>query len=233
MKKYYLCILALSISSLLSAQEYFETLPENPDPNKCFAKCVVPDEYGEEQVTIMTKPEFKRLEIIPAEYENQPQEVIIRPASKRFVYVPAVYQTEVDTLWIKDPYHKLEVIPATFSQDYETLEVKPKNGKWAAGENDPDCPSINPADCRIFHYVERPAVIREVPFQKINQDVATQSRRIVGEYRLITKQVELTPAHTVEEDIPQRTQTVQRRILVKDETTKETIVPAEYNEFTK
>ena len=63
--------------------------------------------------------------------------------------------------------------------------------------------------------------------------MATQSRRIVGEYRLITKQVELTPAHTVEEDIPQRTQTVQRRILVKDETIKETIVPAEYNEFTK
>lgn len=233
MKKNYFCLLFFSITTFLTAQEYFEMLPENPDPNKCFAKCVVPDEYGEEQVTIMTKPEFKRLEIIPAEYENQPQEIVVRPASKRFVYVPAVYETVVDTLWIKDPYHKLEVIPASFSQDYETLEVKPKTGTWVAGENDPDCPSINPADCRIFHYVERPAVIREVPVQKINQNVVTQSRRIVGEYRLITKQVEVTPAHTLEEDIPQKTQTIQRRILVKDETTKETVVPAEYTQVTK
>ena len=93
MKKTTLLILTLFFTTTLSAQEYFETLPENPDPNKCFAKCVVPDEYGEEQVTILSKPEFKRLEIIPAQYESQAQEIVIRPASKRFVYVPAVYET--------------------------------------------------------------------------------------------------------------------------------------------
>jgi len=233
MKKTTLLILTLFFTTTLSAQEYFETLPENPDPNKCFAKCVVPDEYGEEQVTILSKPEFKRLEIIPAQYESQAQEIVIRPASKRFVYVPAVYETQVDTLWIKDPYHKLEVILASFTQDYETVEVKPKTGTWVAGENDPDCPSINSADCRIFHFVERPAVLREIPIQKKERDVATQSRRITGEYRLITKQVEVTPAHTTEENIPERTQTIQRRILVKDETTKEVVVPAEYIQVTK
>ena len=59
-------------SFLLSiGSKYFENLPENPDPNKCFAKCVVTDEYKEEEVIIITKPEHKRLEIIPAEYETE------------------------------------------------------------------------------------------------------------------------------------------------------------------
>ena len=233
MKKQYLIYLCLLLSCCLSAQEYFETLPENPDPNKCFAKCVVPDEYGEEEVTIMTKPEHKRVEIIPAEYENRTQEIVIRPASKRFVYVPAVYETVVDTLWIKDPYHKLEVIPTTFKKDFETLEVKPKTGTWVAGEKDPDCPSIDPADCRIFHFVERPAVVRDIPVQKIDKKVETQAEKITGEYRLITKQVEVSPAHIEEEDIPQRTQSVQRNVLVKDETTRELIEPAEYTTVIK
>lgn len=129
MKKNYFCLLFFSITTFLTAQEYFEMLPENPDPNKCFAKCVVPDEYGEEQVTIMTKPEFKRLEIIPAEYENQPQEIVVRPASKRFVYVPAVYETVVDTLWIKDPHHKLEDIPQKTQTIQRRILVKDETTK--------------------------------------------------------------------------------------------------------
>lgn len=52
MKKKYLPIVSFFlIANSLFAQEYFETLPDNPDPNKCFAKCVVPDEYAEETVT--------------------------------------------------------------------------------------------------------------------------------------------------------------------------------------
>lgn len=192
------------------SQEYFESLPENPDPNKCFAKCVIPDEYAEETLTVIVKPEHETLEVIPAVYKTEYKEVIIRPASMRFVYVPAVYETVVDTIWIKDEFQKLTVHPAEFELDFENIEIKPTTGNWVAGEKDPDCPSIDKSDCRIFNYVENPAVVREIPIQKLKTKETTSAEVIEGNYVLATKQVEVTPAHTVQEQIPERTQTIER-----------------------
>lgn len=233
MKKNYLVILALFCVQFISAQEYFETLPENPDPNKCFAKCIVPDEYKEETVTVTINPAYKKLEIIPAVYKTEYEEIVIRNESKRFIYEPAVYEAVVDTIWIKDDYHKLTVHPAEFSQDYETIEIKPQTGNWVAGEKDPDCPSIDKSDCRIFHYVENPSVVREIPIQKLAANEKTTAEEIKGKYRLITRQVEVSPAQTRQEVIPSKSQTLERQILVTDETTKEITVPAESTEIIK
>jgi outer membrane protein OmpA-like peptidoglycan-associated protein len=232
MKKLYLLLMSMSFFWFFS-QEYLDELPENPDPNKCFAKCVVPDEYREEVVRVQAKPEHRKLSIVPAVYRTESEEIVIRPESKRFVYEPAVYRTVVDTLWIKDPYHKLTVQPVAFSQDYESVEIKPLTGSWVAGEKDPDCPSIEPADCRIFHFVESPAVYRDVPIQKIVSKESTTAQEIKGNYRLITKQVEVSPAQARQEIIPKKTRTIERQVLVTDETTRETTVPAEYTEVVK
>ena len=232
MKKFYLFIVVLS-SAFINAQEYLATLPENPGPNKCYAKCIVPDEYKNETVRVMVRPAYDRLEIIPAEYKTEEQEVIVRPASKRFIYEPAQYETITDTLWVKDPYHQLKVIPASFSTNHETVVVKPKTGNWVAGEDDPNCPSINPADCRIFHYREVPAIERDIPVEKLSAAANTASTRKEGKYKLITRQVETRPAQTSEEDIPAKIQRVQRSVLVKDETTRKISIPAEYKEVTK
>lgn len=58
MKNPYLFLVVVCTVFATQAQEYFESLPENPVPNVCFAKCVVPDEYREEVVRVMTKPEY-------------------------------------------------------------------------------------------------------------------------------------------------------------------------------
>ena len=128
MKKSYLFLFTLLSANFLFSQEYFESLPENPDPNKCFAKCVIPDEYAEETLTVIVKPEHETLEVIPAVYKTEYEEVIIRPASMRFVYVPAVYETVVGTIWIKDEFQKLTVHPAEFERDFENIEIRPTTG---------------------------------------------------------------------------------------------------------
>lgn len=163
MKNPYLFLVVVCTVFATQAQEYFESLPENPGPNVCFAKCVVPDEYREEVVRVMTKPEYTVLEVIPAVYETKTEEIIVKPASIEYSNVPAVYRTVYDTVWTVDSYNKLSVIPASFSDDFESVEIKPKTGAWVAGEKDPDCPSIDPADCRIFHYVENETVTRDLP----------------------------------------------------------------------
>ena len=232
MKKSYFFIAMLCATSIC-AQEYLTELPENPEPNKCYAKCIVPDEYKDETVRVLLRPAYDKLEVVPAQYKNECQEIVIRPASKRFIYEAAEYETITDTLWIKDPYHQLKVIPASFSTDYETVEVKPKTGNWVAGEDDPDCPSINPADCRVFHYREIPAIERDIPVEKMVAAANTTARLIDGRYKLITRQVESRPAQTREQAIPAKTQTVERRVLVKDETTRKITIPAVYKDVTK
>ena len=181
----------------------------------------------------MIRPAFDKLEVVPAEYKNDYQEVVVRPASKRFIYEAAQYETITDTLWTKDPYHQLKVIPTTFSTDYETVEVKPKTGNWVAGEDDPDCPSINPADCRVFHYREIPAIERDIPVEKMREEANTTAQRVEGRYKLITRQVEVRPAQTREQEIPAKTQTIQRRVLVKDETVRKVTIPSVYKDVTK
>jgi hypothetical protein len=103
MKNLYLSLVCVCIVFATQAQEYFESLPENPGPNVCFAKCVVPDEYREEVVRVMTKPEYTVLEVIPAEYETKTEEIIVKPASIKYSNVPAVYRTVYDTVWTVEP----------------------------------------------------------------------------------------------------------------------------------
>ena len=206
---------ACSTSTLL-AQEYYETLPENPDPNVCYAKCVVPDKFKEEVTQVMTKPEYTVLEILPAQYKTETEEIITKPASIRYTNVPAVYKTVYDTLWILEPYHKLTTIPTSFSDDYETVEIRPKTVVWIAGEKDPDCPSIdNPDDCRIFHYIENQAITRDVPVKKVLQKSHTSSEMIAGKFQLVARQVEVSPATTKQEEIPAEKKAIDRKVLVK------------------
>lgn len=233
MKKTYPLLGCLILVFMAHSQEYFESLPENPDPNVCFAKCVIPDEYREETVTVMIKPEYTVLEVVPAEYKTEEEEVLIKPASKKFFNVPAVFRTVYDTVWIEEPYNKLAITPPTFTDDFESIEIKPKTGAWVAGEKDPDCPSIEPADCRIFHYVENEAVMRDVPTKKILQESRTSSTKIAGKYRLVKREVEMSPATTRQEEIPPIKKTIKRKTLIKDETTTTKTIPAEYAEVLK
>lgn len=208
-------------------------LPSNPEDGKCYAKCIEPDEYKEEAVKVMTKPAYKKLEIVPAEYKTEVEKIVVKPASKKYTYVPATYKTVYDTIWTKDTYNKLSIVPADFRDDLETVEIKSAYGKWVAGEKDPDCPSIDPDDCRVFHYKEYPAVSRDVGVERLVKNETPDSKEIVGKYVVESREVEVTPARYDEEAIPEVTKEITKSVLVKDESTKQIDVPAEYSEVTK
>jgi len=210
-----------------------DALPANPEPGKCYAKCIEPDEYKEEVTQVMVKPAYTKLEIVPTEYKTVEEEIIVKPASKKYTYVPATYKTVYDTIWTKDPYNKLSIDPADFKDNVTTVEVKSKYGKWVAGEKDPDCPSIDPADCRVFHYREYDAVNRDIPIEDKVKDETTDSENIKGKYVVEAREVEVTPARYDEEVIPEIKKTVSKQVLVKDESTKTIEVPAEYQDVTK
>ncbi len=232
MKPIYTLVVLLCATTFYAQEQYLEKLPDNPDPGKCYAKCIVPDQYDTETVRVLEVPAHTKLHVVPAEYKVVRDEVVIKPASKKYKFIPATYRTVVDTFWIEEPYNKQYPKEATFLDAYETVEVKSGSGKWVAGEN-PDCPSINPDDCRIFYYREDPSVSRDVPVKKLASDATSSTKQVGGEYKLVKRQVMVTPAKTEEIPVPEVKDVVERRVLVKDETTREVEVPAIYTTVEK
>jgi len=233
MKLIYSLLIMLITSNLAFGQGGMDALPSNPEPGKCYAKCIEPDEYKEEVFTVKIKPEYTKLEVIPAEYKSVDEEIIVKPKSKKYTYVPATYKDVYDTIWTKDTYNKLSVLPAEFKPNIETVEVKSKYGKWVAGEKDPDCPSINPEDCRVFYYREYDAVKKDIPIENKQKDETTSAKEITGKYVVEKRQVEVTPARYDEEIIPAIKKTISKQVLVNDESTKKEQLPAEYKEVTR
>lgn len=226
-------LLSLLLSGLYLSAFSQDGLPTDPDPGKCYAKCISPDEYTTEIQKVMTKPAYKTLEVVPTQYKTVVDTVIIKPASEKYIYKPATYKTVTDTIWTKDGYDKLAILPSEFSDDKVTVEIKSKSGKWVAGDKDPDCPSIDPEDCRVLHYRAFPAVNKDVPVEKLVKDETTSSKAINGKYILVKRQVEVTKARYDAQKIPAQKRAVSREVLVKNETTTSVTVPAVYTEVTK
>ena len=81
MKTPYLLFTMLSCSIVFS-QDYLDKQPENPEPGKCYAKCVTPDVFKEETIVVESIPSYDKLEIIPAVYKTVLAEVILKPVLK-------------------------------------------------------------------------------------------------------------------------------------------------------
>lgn len=232
MKSIYMLFALFSAITLQAQEQYLDKLPDNPEPGKCYAKCIVPDEFDIETIRVLEVPAHTTLQVVPAEYKVVRDEVVVKPASKKYKFVPATFTTVVDTFWIEEPYNKQYPSEAVFADHYKEIEVKSKSGKWVAGEN-PDCPSIDPNDCRIFHFREDPAVMRSVPVKKLVTPARSTTKQIGGKYKLVKREVIATPARTEEILIPEVKDVVERRVLVSDETTRAVDVPAKYTTIEK
>ncbi len=229
---YLICLTFLFVFGFAKAQE----LPANPQPGKCYVKCITKDEFKEVEETIVVYPAYTKLEVVPATYKTVEERVLVKEASKKLVYVPAVYET-VEVPYIKQEGRTdLTINPASFGSDSRTFEVYPKTSGWEYKET--VCDSPNKEDCVVACFVEYPAQFRdvsittlakdatvsnvgvnEVPTSYKKQVVKTPARmqevEIPAEYATIKRQVIATPATTRSVKIPERTQTVTRTVLAK------------------
>lgn len=231
----YVYLLSLSFFVSLSAfAQIGAGIPLIPQDNKCYALCTTQDEYKTETENVLIKPAYKTLTIIPAEYKTITEEVIVKPASKKFVYVPATYKTVTDTIWTKEGYTKLTKIPSKFSDDIKTVETKASIERYvASGQRVPNCDSTNPNDCQIVCAKTFPAEYKTVPVVNKVKDETVSKSPVKGVFTIVSRQVEVTPARYNTIDIPETKKTITKSVLVKDEETRETEVPAEYTTIQK
>lgn len=237
---------------MVQAQE--QGYPTNPEFGKCYAKCVVPDEYETVTEQILVKPESKRIITIPAQYETKTEQILIKEASTKIVPIPAVYETVTETIEVKPAATKLVEVPATFETVTERILTAPESGKWeskniygsgsssSTGGNSQYRGQVStaclqgkgdPGDCNILCWVKIPAQYKTVTKKVEKTPATTNTIEIPAEYQTITRQVVKSPATTQTVEIPAEYRTITKRLLVSPAQTQEEVIPAEYSTVTK
>ncbi len=207
-------------------------LPTNPEPGKCYVKCITKDTFENIQERIQVQPEYTTLEVVPATYKTVEERVLVKEESKRLTYIPAVYE-DVEVSYIKrEAGSRLRVIPASFGTSSQTIQVQPKTSGWEYKVLE-DCPSINKDECVAACFVEYPSQSRNVQVTTLASDASTTSEAIAEQTTTYTKRVVKTPARIEETVIPAEYKTITRQVVDTPASTRSVTVPAQYNSVTK
>ena len=201
---------------------------------KCYKRCVTPDVFQNQDVTVQTKPAYKILKVVPATYETQTERVLVKEASKKLRVIPAVWGTKTVSYTKSVTGASLKVIPATFSNGSQTVEVKPESARWEMSSVPPsECDSADPNDCRYMCYKAIPAEYRTVATKELASDARVESTpggQTTGTY---TVRIVTTPAKVEEVPVPEEYSTIKKTVLVKDAYTTDETIPAVYTTVSK
>lgn len=209
-----------------------QNLPDNPDPGKCYVKCITKDEFSDVTETIQVYPAYTKLEVVPATYRTVTEEVLVKEASKRYVYVPAEYET-IDVPYVsKEGRNDLAVVPASFGSDSRSFEIYPKTSGWEYKQLE-ECDSPNKEDCVVACFVEYPAQFSDVSFTTLVTDASTTSSAVAPQNATYKKRVIKTPARMEEIVIPAEYATIKRQVLDTPASTRSTTVPARSETVTR
>ena len=103
----YACLLLLISTTVVTAQN----LPTNPDPGKCYVKCITKDVFDTVTETVQVQPAYQTLSVVPATYKTVEERVLVKEATKRYSFVPAVYETVDVSYTTGGGAEELTVIP--------------------------------------------------------------------------------------------------------------------------
>ena len=227
MRLLFLCLTFLFGISFTQAQN----LPSNPEPGKCYVKCITKDEFKDVEETIEVYPSYTKLEVVPATYKTVEDRVLVKEASKKYVYVPAVYETVEVSYIKKEGRNDLNINPATFGSNSRTFEVYPETSGWEYKET--TCDSPNKEDCMVACFVGYPAQFRDVSFTTLAKDATVNNIPVQEVGTSYNKRVIKTPARMDEIEIPAQYSTIKRQVVATPATTRSVTVPSKSQTVTR
>lgn len=207
-------------------------LPANPDPNKCYVRCVTPDVYETEEVRIETRPAYKKLTVVPAEYKVETERVVVQEGYTRYEIVPAEFANETMSYQSEQPYNAITVTAASFGNSSESVMVTPKVSRWEYTPYE-GCQSDDPLDCQVLCFREYPAQMRDVPTETLAADASYAAAPAGGDQDSYTVRKVSRAAEVREIPVPAEYDEITKRVLVKDETVSEETVAAEFTTITR
>lgn len=119
MRKSILIVLACLATSFAFAQD----LPTNPEPGKCYVRCVTPDIWVNQDVTVQVSPAYKKLSVVPAQYKKETITVDSKTTGENLEVVPATYGTESFEVVTAEAGQRLVKIGSQKSSETETVVV--------------------------------------------------------------------------------------------------------------
>ena len=223
----------LSLCLLLSVgYAQAQGLPTNPEPGKCYVKCITKDTFKEVTETIQSYPAYTTLEVVPATYKTVEETVLVKEATEKFVYVPATFETQTVSYVKKAGRTDLSIVPASFGRDSRTFETYPETSGWEYKILE-DCPSVNKDDCVAACYVKYPATFRDVSFTTLTSDASVNSNPVNEQTTTYSKRVVKTPARMDKIEIPAEYKTIKRKVIDTPASTRSKTIPAKSETVTR
>lgn len=206
---------------------FAQNLPSNPEPGKCYVKCITKDEFKDVEEQVMIKPAYSKIEVVPATFKTVEEQVLVKEASKKLIYVPAVYKTVEVPFVQKESSTTLKVIPAEFGNEVKTFEVMPVTSGWEY-KTLTNCPSINKQDCVTACFVEYPSQSKDVSIVTLVKDAFVEETEVAEVESTYKQEVIDQEARVDEVEIPAQYKTIKRTVVDVEAHTKVVEVPAEY-----
>ena len=166
--------------------------PPNAIPGRCYAHCIIPDQFDLKEEQVLDKPASVSIERIPARFQVVYDTIIAVPEGKRTTIIPAQYETVM-----------------------EDKLVTPATQKWVKVQSVKNCLSPNPKDCEVWSLKDFPAVYEKVP-RKIEVVAASERVEIIPAItKVVPRKKIVEPAQEIKTDIPPTYKTVTRKVLLK------------------
>ena len=166
--------------------------PADGVPGKCYAHCLVPEQYEIKEEQVVDKPASVKIEKIPAKYETVYDTVIVKAASKKSVTTPAQYEIVTE--------NKL---------------VTEATKMWVRGKADKNCLSANPKDCEVWCLKEVPAVYEKVTKKVEKNRAITNEIDVPAITKVVPRKKLVEAARENKIDVPATYKTIMKKVLVK------------------
>lgn len=196
MRKSSLLLLFAFLALGLHAQEAGD-FPHNSEPGKCYAKCLIADDYEEVTERVVVKAASKKTDIIPTsftmvteqlvkkegiktyslsqtKYQPIKDELEIKPESKRLIYVPAEYETVEEQVMVKEATVRYVPVAAVYETVTERVEIKPASKRL-----------------RVI-----PAEFKDTIERVMIKEASTRIERELARYETQTERIEVSPSAT-------------------------------------
>ncbi|RMA64537.1 OmpA family protein [Ulvibacter antarcticus] len=117
-------IILLGLSVLVASVTFGQDLPTNPEPGKCYVRCVTPDIWVNQDVTIQVTPAYKKLSVVPAQYAKETITVESKATGSDLEIIPAQYGSESFSIVTQDAGQRLTKVPSQVTSDTETVVIE-------------------------------------------------------------------------------------------------------------
>lgn len=209
-----------------------QDFPPNAQPGKCYAKCVIPEQWETASEEVLVKEASSRIEVAPATYRTASEEIMVKDSYTVLTVSPPSYTTVTEEIMVKEAGSRLEYVPPVYETVSEQMLVSPASTEWKKQMRASGCQGANPNDCMIWCLVEKAAEYRTVTKQVLKTPASTREIPIPAEFKTITKTVVQSPAQVQENTVPAEFRSITKQVLDRPASANEIAIPAEYKTIT-